>query len=68
MTALDGDLPPGDVRFLRPDVACVVIGGAVQPADREEVTPDRESVVSFVVVDDGDAWRVAAFQNTRRQQ
>jgi uncharacterized protein (TIGR02246 family) len=52
------------VRFLRPDVAHVVTTGAVA---RGEVTPDRDSVPSFVLVrgDDGD-WSVAAFHNTRR--
>lgn len=35
-------------------------------AGAPEVTADRDSVGSFVLVDDGDAWRVAAFHNTRR--
>lgn len=55
------------VRFLRPDVAHVLTAGAVRPGDRAETTPDRDSVPSFVLVDDGDGWRVTAFHNTRRQ-
>ena len=61
-----GDDAP-TVRFLRPDVAHVLTGGAVRPGDRERTTPDRDSVPSFVLVDDGDGWRVAAFHNTRRR-
>lgn len=30
-------------------------------------TPDRESVVSLVLVDDGGSGQIAAFQNTLRQ-
>jgi uncharacterized protein (TIGR02246 family) len=56
-----------DVRFLRPDVAHVLTAGAVRPGDRPGTTPDRDSVPSFVLVDDGDGWRVTAFHNTRRQ-
>jgi uncharacterized protein (TIGR02246 family) len=55
------------VRFLRPDVAHVLTAGAVRPGDRAGTTPDRDSVPSFVLVDDGDGWRVTAFHNTRRQ-
>lgn len=55
------------VRFLAPGVAHVVVGGAVRPQDAAEVTAERESVVSFVLVDEGTAWKVAAFQNTRRR-
>jgi hypothetical protein len=33
-----------------------------------EVTADRASVVSLVLVDTADGWRVAAFQNTRVQE
>ncbi|WP_214403965.1 SgcJ/EcaC family oxidoreductase [Pseudonocardia lacus] len=64
-TSTGGDSPT--VRFLRPDVAHVLTAGAVRPAELVETTPDRDSVPSFVLVDDGDGWRVTAFHNTRRQ-
>lgn len=54
------------VRFLRPDVAHVLAAGAVRPAGAEAVAPDRDSVPSYVLLDEGDAWRVTAFHNTRR--
>lgn len=60
-----GDDGPA-VRFLRPDVAHVLTVGAVRPADAEVVASDRDSVPSYVLVDEGDAWRVTAFHNTRR--
>ena len=56
-----------EVRFLRPDVAHVLVVAAVRPPDQAETTPDRDSVPSFVLVDDGDGWRVTAFHNTRRR-
>ncbi|GAA3068677.1 SgcJ/EcaC family oxidoreductase [Pseudonocardia yunnanensis] len=56
------------IRFIRPDVALVhTAGGGVQLAGTAELTPDRESVVSLVLVEDGGSWQIAAFQNTRRQ-
>lgn len=58
--------PAPDIRYVRPDVAVAVTGGAVQLAGAE-LTADRASVVSFVLVDDGGTWQVAAFQNTRRK-
>lgn len=63
----EADASSTTVRFLRPDVAHVVTTGAVLPAGQPTVTADRASVLSFVVTDEGDAWRVAAFHNTRRQ-
>ena len=62
-------VPSTDVRFLRPDVAVALVeGGGVRPDGEAGVTPDRASVVSFVLVDTADGWRVAAFQNTRVQE
>ena len=52
------------VRFLRPDVAHVLVGGAVRPGDVAETTADRDSTPTFVLVDDG-GWLVTAFHNTR---
>lgn len=54
------------VRYLRPDVAHVLASGAVRPADAGAVTPDRDSVPTYVLVDEDGAWRVTAFHNTRR--
>lgn len=65
MTSMGGDTGQATIRFLRPDVAHVLTNGAVQPAG-STTTADRESVVSLVVTEDGNAWQVAAFHNTRR--
>ncbi|GEL22099.1 hypothetical protein PSU4_10530 [Pseudonocardia sulfidoxydans NBRC 16205] len=55
------------VRMLRPDVAHVVVeAGGVALDGQETAGADRASTVSFVFVRDDDAWRIAAFQNTRR--
>jgi uncharacterized protein (TIGR02246 family) len=60
-----GDGGP-QVRVVAPGVAHVLAAdGGVRPAGVEIVTADRKSVVSLVLVEDGGAWRVAAFQNTR---
>jgi hypothetical protein len=40
-------------------------GGGVRPQGAAELTADRKSVVSLVLVEDGDSWLVTAFQNTR---
>jgi uncharacterized protein (TIGR02246 family) len=53
------------VRYLSPDVAHVLVAGGTRPPGREELPPDRASVVSFVLVRDDGGWRIAAFQNTR---
>lgn len=56
------------LRFLRPDLAHLVTVGAVLPAGQAEVTADRRSIVSYVLIDEHGAWKVAAFQNTRAPQ
>jgi uncharacterized protein (TIGR02246 family) len=54
------------VRPVAPGVAHVLAaGGGIRPRGADELTADRRSVVSLVLVEDGDDWRVAAFQNTR---
>lgn len=63
-----GARPSVPVRFVRPDVAIAVVAGGVRPAGAEELTSDRASVVSLVLVEDGDGWRITAFQNTRVQE
>ena len=57
--------PETAIRFVRPDVAIVVVDGGVAPAGAQPA-PDRASTVSLVAVRDDDAWRFASFQNTRR--
>ena len=69
MTLVDddaGSAPPGSLRFVRPDVAIMVIPGVVTLAGQSAAGPDHQSVQTFVLTKDVDRWRVAAFQNTRR--
>lgn len=66
MTSMSEDASPATVRSLRPAIAHVVTTAVVLPTGQSTVTADRESVVSLVVLDQGDAWRIAAFHNTRR--
>ena len=61
------DTPPGPPRFIRPDVAVMVTRDTVAPAGQQAAGPDHQSVQTFVLTRDSDRWRVAAFQNTRRQ-
>lgn len=60
--------PSESPRFLRPDVAVMVLTGAVTIASQRETGPDHRSVQTFVLTKDGGRWRVAAFHNTRRQE
>ena len=60
--------PPAEVRFLRPDVAVALVAGAVRPEGVTAPAPDRESVVSLMLADTADGWRIAAFHNTRVQE
>lgn len=66
MTAPGADV--ASLRFLRPDLAHVVMAGAVLPPGQVEVTADRRSIVSYVLVADDGAWKITAFQNTRAPQ
>ena len=68
MVLVDDDaesVPPESLRFVRPDVAIMVISSAVTPAGQSAASPDHRSVQTFVLVKNGDRWRIAAFQNTR---
>ena len=68
MVLVDDDaqsIPPESLRFVRPDVAIMVISGVVTPAGQSATSPDHGSVQTFVLVKNGNRWRVAAFQNTR---
>jgi uncharacterized protein (TIGR02246 family) len=58
---------PESLRLVRPDVAIMVTSGAVVLAGQSATGPDHESVQTFVLIKNGDRWRVAAFHNTRRQ-
>jgi uncharacterized protein (TIGR02246 family) len=56
---------PESLRFIRPDVAIMVTSGVVTLADQSATGP--ESVQTFVLIKNGNRWRVAAFHNTRQQ-
>jgi uncharacterized protein (TIGR02246 family) len=58
--------PPESLRFVRPDVAIMVISGEVTLASQRATGPDHESVQTFVLTKNGGRWGVAAFHNTRR--
>ena len=55
-----------DVRFLSSDVALMhAVGGTVMRG-KSEPTPERDSIQTLVATrQEGDQWRLAAFQNTR---
>src|SRR5918993_3433225 len=55
-----------DVRLLSPDVALMhAVGGTVMRGKSEPV-PERDSIQTLVATrQEGGAWRLAAFQNTR---
>ncbi|MFI9006203.1 SgcJ/EcaC family oxidoreductase [Actinosynnema sp. NPDC053489] len=61
---LTGTGEPPKIRFVRDDVAIAVAGGG-SSLDGEP-DPERASTVTYVLVREPDAWRVASFQNTRR--
>jgi uncharacterized protein (TIGR02246 family) len=70
MVLVDDDAEParpGSLRFIRPDVAIMVTSGVVTLAGHRATSPDHESVQTFVLIKNGNRWRVAAFQNTRQQ-
>ncbi|VVJ20646.1 Uncharacterised protein [Amycolatopsis camponoti] len=53
------------VRFVRPDVAVVVVGGGSSLTGADTTDEGRDSTVSFVLVQEGGEWLITAFQNTR---
>lgn len=55
------------VRFLAPDVALVVGGGASRLAGQADAPADRQSVNTTVLVKRDGAWHIRAFQNNRVQ-
>ena len=48
-------------------VAVVVSSGGVQPAGAAELTADRGSVQTSVLVEQDGRWLVVAFHNTRQE-
>ena len=70
MVLVDDDAEPArpeSLRFVRPDVAIMVTSGAVTLDGQSATGPDHESVQTFVLIKNGNRWRVAAFHNTRQQ-
>ena len=59
--------PPESLRFVRPDVAIMVMSGVVTLPGQSATGPDHQSVQTFVLTRNVNRWRVAAFHNTRRQ-
>ncbi len=59
--------PPESLRFVRPDVAVMVIPGVVTLAGQGAAGPDHASVQTFVLTKDATCWRVTSFHNTRQQ-
>jgi uncharacterized protein (TIGR02246 family) len=55
------------VRMLCPHVALVHSSGGLRRPGESDVSPEQNSVQTFVLVKRGDGWRIAAFQNTRVQ-
>lgn len=53
------------VRFVRPDVAVVVVGGGSSLSGADTADAGRESTVGFVLVQEDGEWLITAFQNTR---
>jgi len=56
---------PAKVRFVRPDVAVVVVGGGSSVTGADTTDEGRESTVGFVLVREDGEWLITAFQNTR---
>jgi uncharacterized protein (TIGR02246 family) len=53
------------VRFVRPDVAVVVVGGGSSLTGADTADEGRDSTVGFVLVQQDGEWLITAFQNTR---
>jgi uncharacterized protein (TIGR02246 family) len=53
------------IRFLRPDVALLLVHGQTKLAGQVEASPDRGTIETAIVVKEQGKWRFAALQNTR---
>lgn len=56
-----------NIRFVSEDVAVVHAAGGVQLRWQTRLPAKRDSIQTFVAVNQGDTWRFTAFQNTRIQ-
>jgi uncharacterized protein (TIGR02246 family) len=65
---MDPPAAPVPVRHLGPGVAHVLVDGGTRPPGQQDVSAERASIVSFVLVEQDEGWRIAAFQNTRAAQ
>src|ERR671911_3177885 len=55
-----------DVRLLHPDIAVMHAVGSTVMRGKSEPVPERDSIQTLVATrQEGDDWRLAAFQNTR---
>ena len=66
-TRIEGRSGGQAVRFICPHVALVHSSGGLRRPGESEVSPEQNSVQTFVLVKRGDRWSIAAFQNTRVQ-
>ncbi len=69
--ALAGDdpqsAPPQSLRFAHPDVAIMITPGVVTLPSQSATGPGHQSVQTFVLIKNGNDWRITAFHNTRQQ-
>jgi uncharacterized protein (TIGR02246 family) len=56
-----------EVRLLNPAIAVIYVSGGILEPGQTELTPERNSVQSAVLVKENDAWRIASLQVTRVQ-
>ena len=66
-TRIEGGGGGQTVRYLCPHVALVHNSGGLRRPGESEVSPEQNSVQTFVLMKRGDRWSIAAFQNTRVQ-
>ena len=54
------------IRFLRPDVALVHVGGRMKMPEGAGFR-EHEAIISMVMLKDAGGWKIASFQNTQVQ-
>lgn len=59
---------PETLRFVRSDVAIMIVSGSVLRAEERETGTEHESVQTLVLVKNDSVWQVALFHNTRRDR
>jgi uncharacterized protein (TIGR02246 family) len=62
---LEESAMPAEVKFLAPEVALVIGGGASRLAGQTDAPDDRKSINTNVLVKRDGQWRIRAFQNNR---